>query len=287
MNIDRINMFLAVCIHGSISRAAEALYISQPAVSQGIKELELELNVKLFQRTGRTITPTQEALLFYPYAQALIQANERASSVFKTDVSLPVLRVGCTVTIATYMLPEIITHFETLHHIQLQITVNNVATIKESVVNNNLDVALMEGVPDNDTLSYSRVGTLDLVYVASPSYLQNHKGRYHLLTREIGSSYRKYMDRIIYDDKIESIISWTANNNETLLHAAIGGHGVAVLPRIAVVDYIKKGILDIVVFHYATFTEEIGIINNAFRTHEMIIKSFVDNVRGFIKQERK
>lgn len=283
MNIDRINMFLAVCIHGSISRAAEALYISQPAVSQGIKELELELNVMLFQRSGRTIKPTQEALQFYPYAQALIQANERALSVFKPDTSLPVLRVGCTVTIATYMLPEIITHFEALHHVKLQITVNNVATIKESVISNNLDVALIEGVPDNNALSYSRVGTLDLVYVASPRYLKNRKGQYLLLTREIGSSYRKYMDRIIYDDTIESIVSWTANNNETLLHAAIGGHGVAVLPRIAVADYIQKGILDVVVFHYATFTEEIGTINNAFRTHETIIKDFVDAVTHFLQ----
>ena len=97
MNYQGAKIFLAVMKHQSISAAAKALYITQPAVSAQLKTLEDELGVPLFQRQRgiRRITLTQEGVQFIPVAKLWVQA-EKELQRFKDDCSRTPFRIGAT-----------------------------------------------------------------------------------------------------------------------------------------------------------------------------------------------
>ncbi len=77
MEMYQLRHFLAVVTHGSISRAAEAINVSQPAVTRSIKKLETELDAKLLQRVAGGMEPTSTGVLFATHTRGILQQTER------------------------------------------------------------------------------------------------------------------------------------------------------------------------------------------------------------------
>ena len=113
----QLRMFAATAAAGNISRASEALHISQPALTRGLQEFESQLGVTLFQRTTRTLKLTHEGERFLPVAQRLLVDMERATAEIREQVtgmrgtvSMAVgTAFGCTV------LPEVLKRFSQSH----------------------------------------------------------------------------------------------------------------------------------------------------------------------------
>lgn len=278
MNIDRLKMFIYVCMYGTVSKAAEKLYISQPAVSQGIKELEKELGVDLFERKGRNLILTSSGIALYPYAESILKANEEAISVFKNYNKTPSLKLGCTVTVASFILPPIINEFEKEIGLQVEVTIDNVRTINKLLSENELDIAIIEGKYATDSVLYEKLTNLDLVFVASPAYAKLKSSPLSLLVREEGSSYRNHMNQLIMTTPTPVEIKWVANNNETLLHAALNHQGIALLPKIVVQNLVDNDALMIYMNWSKTIDQEVGIITSQFRNNDENIIKFKDYI---------
>ena len=112
MTLRHIRIFLAVCDHDcNVTRAAQALYMAQPAVSAAIRELEEEYGVRLFDRISRRFSITEAGRRFYQYARqmdALYGDMDREMRGWNTR---GLLRVGCSITVGSRMMPEIVRTF--------------------------------------------------------------------------------------------------------------------------------------------------------------------------------
>src|SRR5919198_4709072 len=130
MELQRLRVFQAVADEGSFSRAARALFLSQPAVTQHIHTLEAELGVPLFDRLGRRValTPAGRALAQHvPQVLNLVHEAEVAAREAGGEASRT-LRLGVSETLATYVLPPLLGDLETrLPHTQLRLTVSDSA----------------------------------------------------------------------------------------------------------------------------------------------------------------
>ena len=154
MTIRHINIFLAVCEAGqNTTKAAELLHMSQPAVSLAIHELEEYYGVALFDRIGRRLCITEAGKRFWEYASHISSMFDDMEKTLRDWQHLGVLRVGASITVGSRFLPAYVKTFLALHpglEIRAQIASTEVLTGK--IMANDLDFALVEGVPRHPSL---------------------------------------------------------------------------------------------------------------------------------------
>ncbi|MBQ9116017.1 MAG: LysR family transcriptional regulator [Clostridia bacterium] len=171
-NLSLYRIFLETAKHGSISAAARHLYVTQPAVSVGIAQLEGELGVKLFFRTSRGIKLTQEGQTLYEYVAGAMAYLEIGEDKLRELHGLDggTLRVGASdMTLKFYLLD----YLERFHreHPKVRLTVNNNPTPRsiEELKNGNIDFCVVtEPVKDDGEIEYKWVKTVRDIMVCTP-----------------------------------------------------------------------------------------------------------------------
>jgi DNA-binding transcriptional LysR family regulator len=148
MTLDQLRVFLAVVEYLHFTRAAEALYISQPAVSAAIQNLEEQYGVRLFHRIGRQIEITEAGKLLQAEAQKIIDQvvlTERGLQELN-DLQRGELKLGSSLTIGNYWLPDKISQFKRQYPgISVNCTLANTEEICEGTATGLFDLGLVEG----------------------------------------------------------------------------------------------------------------------------------------------
>lgn len=153
MTIRHMMIFLAVYRTGSITRAAEQLFMTQPAVSRAIQEMEKYYGVPLFERIHQRLSVTEAGKKFYHYALHIVDSFEQMEMEFRNWDELGILRVGATLTVGSMLLPKVLKEFQKMHPgITVRATVNDGSTLETALENNELDLALVEGEVLEDNL---------------------------------------------------------------------------------------------------------------------------------------
>lgn len=130
---DRLKPLRAFCQTvrlGSVSRAAHALFVSQPAITLQLQALERELGVRLLERTGRRLTPTREGELLYEMAQPLVEQLDGLEAAFRDrlrGLDAGELRIAANSSTILYLLPRIVEQFRARHP-DVRLTLHNVVT---------------------------------------------------------------------------------------------------------------------------------------------------------------
>lgn len=171
----RTHTFLEVYRQRSFTRAAEALLITQPAVSQHIRQLETHYGCALFTKTGRGVEPTPAADLLYQRLLAMendegrlrIETAELAAR--PTDTSAAPLIFGCTRTIADYVAPRLIsTHLAAHPDASVTLRAGNTRDLVCALERGEIDFALVEGSFDRSRFAYETLSHEAYVAVAAP-----------------------------------------------------------------------------------------------------------------------
>ena len=173
MKLHLLRIFTVVAEHMSFSRAAEALYISQPAVSKAVKELENQLGVPLFERGAGRLSLTDAGALLAERGRVILAVEQTAEEDLQALRGLHqgVLRVGASTTIATYLLPPVIATFLRSHpDIDLRLTIQNTQIILSLLLDYQLDVALVEGPVEDERISSEPWRPDELVVIAAPDH---------------------------------------------------------------------------------------------------------------------
>lgn len=148
MTLDQLRIFLAVVQHMHFTRAAEALYITQPAVSAAIQSLEEQYGVKLFHRIGRRIEVTEAGKLLQVEAQKILDSvalTERGLQELN-NLQRGELKLGASQTIGNYWLPRLISQFKSQYPgIQVFCTLGNTQEISIGTATGIFDLGLVEG----------------------------------------------------------------------------------------------------------------------------------------------
>ncbi|MBW4518275.1 MAG: LysR family transcriptional regulator [Scytolyngbya sp. HA4215-MV1] len=148
MTLEQLRIFLAVAEHLHFTRAAETLYITQPAVSAAIQSLEAEYGIKLFHRVGRRVEITEAGRLLYIEAQKILEQvmiTERNLRELN-NLQRGELRLGASLTIGNYWLPDKISQFQQeFPGIRVNCTLANAEEIAEGTASGRFDLGLISG----------------------------------------------------------------------------------------------------------------------------------------------
>lgn len=201
----RLQVFHAVAKNLSFTKAAEALFMTQPAVTFQIKQLEEQFNTRLFERGhGRiTLTPAGELVLEYTVKiLALSDEMETRLSEMTGEMRGPLL-VGASTTIAEFMLPRILGEFNSLYpQVRARLIVANSEIIENRISEHTLDVGLIETAAKDPDLGSEACCDDELQVICAPDYpLAGEKAvtprtlrEYEFISREPGSGTREVTD---------------------------------------------------------------------------------------------
>ena len=250
----RTHTFLAVYRSGSFTRAAEQLHITQPAVSQHIRQLEAHYGCTLFSKTGRGVEPTRAGRLLYQALDA--ERNDETRLRAELDSlqgeknARPPLRLGCTRTIADYVAPRVLTQHLARHpseHVLMR--TGNTAELVALIDAGEIDFALVEGYFDRRTFESAVFSREPFVAVAAsgerPASITDLLGN-RLVLREPGSGTREILERHLAAcdltvDDFAGVIELASI--PTIKACVAGGAGVSFLYRAAVENELASGAL--------------------------------------------
>jgi len=193
----RLKVFHTVASRSSFTKASEELNISQPAVTKHIKEIENQLNTKLFDRKGTSIQLTQSGRILFEYA-------EKIRNIYR-DLEFEInqinqkhrgkLIIGASTTVAQYILPEILAKFKSYYKdIKIELITHNTEMISELLKYGKIDLGIIEGESQSNYFDYQKFKADEIVLVAKTNHplankTLNVKDLYELelILREQGS----------------------------------------------------------------------------------------------------
>ena len=251
MTLRHIRIFLTVCQEGfHVTRAAEALHMTQPAVSLAIRELEDYYGVRLFDRIGRRLQITEAGVRLRESGSHIVAMFDRMEKGLRNWDAFGVLRVGASLTIGSQLMPGYVRAFRESHpDTEVQVTVATSALLEQKLLDNALDFALMEGA-------------VHVPSIVSEAYMEDHlavvcpaDGRFRqgqvlsqaefrsqpLLLREHGSGTRETFERAVGQAGFSVTPAWEAMSNRALLNAVASGLGISVLSARIAAEEVERG----------------------------------------------
>ncbi len=237
MTIRHLEIFLQVCRSESITRAAESLHMTQPAVSVAIRELERHYGVVLFERLGRRLCITEEGRALHARAIHLVEEFRQMEQGMGRSGSL---RVGASVTLGNFLMPKAANRWAERHPERLlRVTVANGHTLQDMLCDNRLDCAVIEGPVDRPELEKQvfRRDSLVLVLPMGHELASRREitlaeaASLPLLLREKGSAGRAFVDATLTRHGLAVVPAWESIDTQALFQAVRAGLGAAFLPR--------------------------------------------------------
>jgi len=235
----QLQVFEKVASHLNYSRAAEDLYLSQPAVSMQIKQLEGHIGLPLFEQMGKKIFLTEAGRELYHYSRSIAQQISEMEVVFDEMKGLGQGKLTLSVVnTANYFTPRLLAKFCQQHpNINVVLQVANRDAVLKQLADNSTDLAIMGQPPDGADLSAESFLDNPLVVIAAPNHplakLKHVKfariAEETFLSREQGSGTRSAMERIFAQHKVQPRISMEMETNEAIKQAVQAGMGLGIL----------------------------------------------------------
>lgn len=257
MTLDQLRIFLEVAERGHVTRAAEALGMSQSAASAAIATLEACYQTKLFDRVGRGIQLTETGRIFLREARAVLDRAAMARSVLQDRAGLPAgpVAIAASQTIATYWLPRRLAAFHAANpRVRLNVVIRNTQEVESAVVEGEVNVGLVEGPTQHPALIRKQIDRDHIVLVIAsdqPPLPVNALGRLDLrainwVIREAGSGTRRGLEELAVREGLsldDLNIFLVLPSNEAVREAIVAGAGATIISRHVVASAIAAGTL--------------------------------------------
>ena len=249
-------MLVRVVDAGGVTRAAEAVYVSQPAVTQRLRRLERVLGARLVERQGRRLALTDAGQAILPLARQALQILERIPAAISEVQGL--LRgeiiLGASTTIGEFLLPKRLSAFGRAYpHITVRLHIANTQAIVERVLDHSLHAGFVGLRPTSSALVTVPFLADTIVLVAAPSHplagrrvSPKELTQTRLLLREDGSATRVMALSALARCGVDTEVAVGFGSNAAVRTAVLAGYGVAALSRAVVGDDLEQGRLKLV-----------------------------------------
>lgn len=253
-NLGHYRIFKEVAQSQNISQAAQNLYISQSAISQSIKQLEQQLDVRLFTRTTRGVHLTADGELLYDYvskAIALIEAGEEKLQRART-LELGHLSIGASDTLTRrYLLPHLKEFHERYPGIELKIHNGTSRGVLDLLQSGRVDVAFASQAPEGDIFSVRKCFDTHLVFVAAPEYPCDFSHTFTLpelaqlplILLDQKASSRRYLERIFLARGVALHPAFELGTHDLQIALARIGLGVAIVTEELSQSALARGVI--------------------------------------------
>ncbi len=285
----RLQVFHTVAKQLSFTKAAELLFMTQPAVTFQVKQLEEHFNTRLFERSHGKISLTPAGELALDYAERILNLTaemEARISELTGQVSGPLL-IGASTTIAEYMLPRLLGEFKRLHpETQARLTVANSETIENKVADHTLDMGLIESPSHHPNLVTQVCCEDELVMICAPfcdiarlaSVSPKEVASQPYISRESGSGTRECIDDFfrvngVSLDEINLVME--LGSREAIKGAVASGLGVAVVSSTTVDKEVRLGELTAVPLN-PPLRRQLSLVYPQEKFRSKLLQSFLD-----------
>ena len=294
---DNIKTFVRVFELGSMSAAARDQRISPAVSSARISQLEDRLNVRLFQRTTRMLSPTEQGKLFYPGACRILETIEEAEALVSSVTLKPrgSIHVAAPLGIGRRLIAPAVPAFKKefpLIDVRLRLSDRKLDLAAEG-----LDIAFFLGVPEDSNLRIRKIADCKRALCASPAYLASHgipesgeelSGPEHdcLNLRYPGApefqwplQTKEGVKRFAVSGPFES------DDGDVLTDWALNGHGIVLKPEFEILQHIRSGNLVPILTDTPPVPIQMACLYSHRRRQDPKIRLFIDFIAGHIRTE--
>ena len=235
----QIQTFLEVARQRSVSKAAERLFVTQPAVSMQIRQLEEAFGLPLIEPTGRNIRLTQAGEVFQTHAIAAMGQFKDLEATMAEHVGLKRGRIDlAVVSTAKYFIPMLLVQFGKLHPgIEVELKIDNRENTLGLLARNEADLVVMGRAPANLDCEATPFATNPQAFVAAPGHALVRRKHlpfsaladYSFVVREEGSGTRAAMERLFSEHQTSMNVVMVMPSNESIKQAVMAGMGLSFL----------------------------------------------------------
>jgi DNA-binding transcriptional LysR family regulator len=168
----RLRVFFTVATRLSFTKAAAELFITQPAISKHIQELEEEYKIKLFERNGSKIALTSAGEMLLKHTKNIFEIYREIDFDMSTFINerKGLLRLGASTTISQYIIPPLLARFhEKLEAVKVSLLNGNTEQIENALLNKEIEIGIVEGQSKNQSIKYTQFIKDELVLVCNPN----------------------------------------------------------------------------------------------------------------------
>jgi DNA-binding transcriptional LysR family regulator len=289
MDLRRLEIFVKVAELGSFSRAAEALFLTQPTVSEHVRALEDALGVQLLDRLGRGATPTRAGTLLLGYARRMLAlAREAAQAIeqFQGRVSGE-LTVGGSTIPGEYVVPELIGAFRSKYpDVRVSLLIGSSREVQTWVEEGRVEIGVVGVVPAARVLEGRPLMDDELVVVVGAEHPWAGRGTVSLddlkvepmILRERGSGSRQTFERALASvglDLGDFRIVGEIASTQAIKQAVRAGVGISLISRRAVEDECRARLLACLGVRGLTVTRAFHLITHRDRTRSPLAQAFL------------
>ena len=251
-SLRQLEIFVAISRTESVSRAAEALSLSQSATSTALSELERQFNLQLFDRVGKTLRINETGRQLLPRAVELLDRAHEIEALLQGHAGFGFMKIGATLTVGNYLATLLVARYLQVHpESRIQLQVHNTRTIVQQIVNHELDLGLIEGDthhPDIEVLPWIAD---ELVIFSAPEHPLTKVSNISIeqllrepwILREKGSGTRETFDRALQNHHSKLNIRLELEHTEAIKRAVESGLGIGCISRLALKDAFRRGSL--------------------------------------------
>ncbi|MBA3913385.1 MAG: LysR family transcriptional regulator [Acidobacteriales bacterium] len=251
MELDQVETFLAVTTFGGFHRAAEALRISQPAVSARIRSLEQSLGIVLFTRSRSGLTVSDAGKAFRPYAEQLLRTAALARQAVhqKQPGTAAPLQIAASVSISVYFLPDVLKRFARANpKLLINIRAGHSKQVLEMVLGDETEIGLARSLqhPEVETISLRDDPLLPVTRAAKGGRFSRRArleevANWPLISFERGSSDWTLTQSLFRRAGLVANIAYEVDSIEIAKRMVERGLGFAFLPQLAVTRELRSG----------------------------------------------
>lgn len=252
MDLGQMRGFLETARERSFTKAAEKLFLTQPAVSLQVKVLEEKLGTRLFERRGKQVLLTEAGRLFYARVEEILDLVQRTEQDIEALGELKVghLRVGTSDTNCAYILPPVIQAFREVYPgVEIRLTDRMSGEVVRLVLEGTVDFGLATlPVSEPRVLTRPLFAREDVLIVSVGHELGSHDQvsledvvLHPMLMLEQGSTSRELLDRVLMQENLQAKVAMELGSIEVIKRFVEIGQGVAIVPKVAVREEVHVG----------------------------------------------
>ena len=281
INFELYKIFYVVATNKSITKAGEVLMISQPAVSQGIQNLESALNTTLFIRTKKGVILTTEGEELYKYIKEgmsyFINGTNKINELKNLDSG--VLKIGASTSLTENYLMKYISKFHRLHpNIEIKVINNLTDNLLNDLRNGNIDIVIgSNSSKENKDLKFSHLFSSEYIFVSNKKLDKNNYNVLNdkLILQVYPSVLRSTFDEYLKKNKLTANIAMEVVSHKLVVESVLAGLGTGLVVKEYVKDELNNNKLYVINTNINIEKREVGYILKDNYIPTYAVKEFI------------
>ena len=292
----QLQVFVSIARQESVSRAAEALSLSQSATSTSLAEFERQSGCQLFDRAGKRLWLNSLGRQLLPQAVALLDQAKAIEDLLAGKTGFGSLSVGATLTVGNYLATLLIGSFMQRHpECRVKLHVHNTAHIVQQIAQHDLDLGLIEGECQHPDVEVKPWVEDELVVFCAPQHPLANRGPVGLaelsreawILREQGSGTRLTFDQALRHHPAKLNIRLELEHTEAIKRAVESGLGIGCISRLALRDAFRRGSLVAVETPELDLTRQFYFIWHSLKHQSAAMREFLEQCEALTAGVRR